>query len=133
MIGSGTEDDPIRPLVLDLPSYPHHTYATAWEIVYNPDSKPYALVGVASPNHKPLLNNDQLGILPDIPLDTLVYEMSGEDYSLISQVIYMFNMDSEAVLDETETYGDILYQMAAYINGFVVYPGIPTPDSCPLK
>lgn len=134
IVGSGTEEDPFRPLVIDLPSYPHHTFATDWEIVYNPDAHPYAMVGVASTNHKPLLKNEQLGILPDIPFDTWIYyEMTAEDYGLISDVIYKFGMDTEAVLDETDTYGDILYQMAAYVNGFVVWPGIPTPDSCPLK
>lgn len=133
VVGTGTADDPIRPLVIDLPSYPHHTFATDWEIVYNPDAHPYAMVGVASPNHRPLLNNDQLGILPDIPFDTWVYDISPEDQALISNVIWMFDMDSEAVLDETDTYGDILYQMAAYVNGFVVWPGIPTPDTCPVR
>jgi hypothetical protein len=133
IVGSGTEEDPFRPLVLDLPSYPHHTFATDWQIVYNPDAHPYAMVGVASTNHKPLLNNDQLGILPDIPFDTWAYAMSPADQALVSNVIYKFGMDSEAVLDETDTYGDILYQMAAYVNGFFVWPGIPTPDSCPLK
>jgi hypothetical protein len=134
VVGTGTADDPVRPLVIDLPSYPHHTFATDWEIVYNPDAHPYAMVGVASPNHKPLLNNEQLGILPDIPFDTDAHdEMSPADQALISRVIYQFGMDSEAVLDEADTYGDILYQMAAYVNGFVVWPGIPTPDSCPVK
>lgn len=133
MVGSGTEEDPVRPLVIDLPNYPKRTYATDWQIVYNLDAHPFAMVGVASPNHRPLLNNDELGILPDIPFDTWVYNISPEDQALISNVIRMFDMDSEAVLDETDTYGDILYQMAAYVNGFVVWPGIPTPDTCPLK
>jgi hypothetical protein len=133
IVGSGTEEDPFRPLVIDLPSYPHHTFATDWEIVYNPDAHPFAMVGVAAPNHRPLLNNDQLGILPNIPFDTDVHEMSPADQALVSNVIFQFGMDSEAVLDETETYGDILYQMAAYVNGFVVWPGIPTPDTCPVK
>lgn len=133
MVGSGTAEDPIRPLVIDLPNYPKRTYATDWEIVYNPDAHPYAMVGVASTNHKRLLRNEELGILPDIPFDTWVYNIPPEDQILISNVIRMFDMDSEAVLDETDTYGDILYQMAAYVNGFVVWPGIPTPDTCPLK
>jgi hypothetical protein len=108
-------------------------YATAWNIVYNPDAHDFALVGVASPNHRPLLNNDRLAVLPDLPFDTLVSDIPADDYALISNAIFKFGMDSEAVLDETDSYGDILYQMAGYVNGFVTYPGIPTPDACPLK
>ena len=89
------------------------------------------MAGVAS--SVPPLHNDQLGILPDIPFDTWVYNISPEDQALISNVIHMFDMHSQAVLSETDTHGDILYRMAAYVPGFVVWPGIPKPDTCPLK
>ena len=132
MVGSRTEEDPIRPLVLDLPSYPHHTYATDWVIIYDGTRHPYALVAVASPNHKPLLKNEELGVLPDIPLDTSVYDFTPEEADMISDTLLKFDMDFEAVLDEAETYGEILLQMARYIDPFSGI-GIPTLETCPLR
>lgn len=132
MVGSGTEADPLRPLVLDLPSYPHRTFATDWLIIYDGTRHPYALVTVASPNHKPLLKNEELGVLPDIPLDTSIYDFTPEEADMISNTLLMFDMDFEAILDEAETYGEILLQMARYIDPFNGV-GIPTLETCPLK
>jgi hypothetical protein len=133
IVGSGTVEDPLRPLVIDLPSYPHHLYATDWAMVYNRDRQAYAFVGVAAPNHKPLLHNDRLGVLPDIPLDTLYNDLTGEEDVAFRHVIDMFGMDLEAITEEADTYGDVLYQMAYLMDPFGSTRGIPTPDSCHLK
>ena len=132
IVGSGTEEDPFRPLAIDLPSYPHHTYATDWLIIHDSTRHPYALVTVASPNHRPLLKNEELGILPDIPLDTSIYDFTPEEADMISNTLLKFDMDFEAVLDEAKTYGEILLQMANFIDPFNGI-GIPTLDSCPMK
>jgi hypothetical protein len=131
MVGSGTEEDPIRPLVIDLPNYPKRTYATAWEMVYNGDRQPYALVVVASTNHRRLLKNDEIGILPDIPLETSIFDLTGEEASMIMRVISGFGMDPE-VMDESTTYYEVLYRIAGQID-FFNNPGVPTLDTCPLK
>lgn len=132
MVGSGTEADPLRPLVIDLPNYPKRTYATAWEMVYNSDREPYALVVVASPNHKRLLKNEALGILPDIPLETSTFDLTGEEASMIMRVISGFGMDPE-VMDESTTYYEVLYRIAGQIEGPFNNPGVPMLDRCPLK
>ena len=131
MIGSGTADDPLRPLAIDLPSYPHHTYATAWNVIYNPDKYPVAFVVVASPNHKPLLKNPELGILPAVPLDTPWYDMSIEEINQVVAVVNRFGFDEELVV-QSDTY----YDMLRFIVRNVDFPNtleVPTLAECPLK
>ena len=51
---------------------------------------------------------------------------------MISNTLLKFDMDFEAVLDEAETYGEILLQMARFIDLFSGI-GIPRLEACPLK
>lgn len=129
--GESTPNDPLRPLVVDIPSYPHHMFATAWKVVYNPDRYPVAFAVVASPNHKPLLKNPELGILPDVPLDTPWYDMSIEELNQVVAVVNRFGFDEELVV-QSDTYYDMLRFIVRNID-FPYATEVPTLAECPLK
>ena len=129
MIGAGTEEDPFRPLVADLPNYPKKTFATAWEAKYNLERQDYALVAVASTNHKPLLKNPDLGPLPDIPLESDIWS-DPEVFTLLQSSMAQFGSDPE-ILVEAGNFGEVLFYISRDIDFW--NPGIPVLDTCPLK
>jgi hypothetical protein len=129
MVGSGTADDPLRPLAIDLPSYPHHTYATAWNYLYG--YRPYALVVIASTNHKPLVNNEELGAFPDVPLDTAYWDMTSEQVAAFTEAFDKFGIEPQEMMEESTTYRHSLEYIARWITSYDLT--IPTLDSCPLK
>lgn len=130
VVGSGAKGDPVRPLAIDLPGYPHNTYATAWTWLYNPQARPYALVVIASTNHEPLIQNQQLGAFPDVPLDTQYFEMTPEQIEAFSTAFSRFGIDPFQMMEQSTTFRNSLRYISSWISDD---PTIPTLESCPVS
>lgn len=113
IIGSGAENDPVRPLIVDL-IYEQQPRNWSWSAVYGPTdpitARPiswWAFVSVSTYNHNFLLHNDELGALPDADPATLLTDLKKKDLSDLGEILIQFEIDP-SILDTATTYQDVL-------------------------
>lgn len=132
--GSGTDEDPLRPLVIDIPDYPTFTYATEWAGLYDARNYPHVLVAVASPEHKLLARDPRLGAFPELPMDILYAQIGRENQLMFEDVFTRFGLDLSRLAGDA-TYHDILTYIVTVIEP--TYPVeigdfVPHVTGCPL-
>lgn len=113
IIGTGAENDPVRPLIADL-LQAQQPRDWSWAAVYGPTdpitARPiswWAFVSVSTSNHNFLTRSDELGALPDVDPATLLTDLKKKDLSDLSEILIQFEIDP-SILDTATTYQDVL-------------------------
>lgn len=113
IIGGGAENDPIRPLIVDL-IYEQQPRNWSWAAVYGPTdpitARPissWAFVSVSTYNHNFLVHNDELGALPDVAPTTPISDLKRKQMSDLRDILERFEIDA-SILETATTYQDVL-------------------------
>lgn len=136
VIGTGSEEDSLRPLLNDLMKPNGDKPFETWAAIYGPiDSTGqllirWSFVTVFSFNHNFLLHQDELGALPDLPLTTPLADFSRHQLSMLEEVLLQFDLDT-SILTTATTYEDVIYFIGQTLAGSNFTIPVPYSPNCP--